>query len=54
MCLGYLLAQAEIKVLLAVLARRSTWRLLNPNEPYEVFPIPFPRDGLLMDISPAA
>ncbi|KAK9843391.1 hypothetical protein WJX81_000043 [Elliptochloris bilobata] len=50
MCLGYILAIAEIKILLAVLARTSTWRLLNPSEPYVPFPLPAPRDGLLMDI----
>lgn len=57
MCLGYLLALAEIKILLAVLARTSAWRVLNPDEPFMPFPLPTPRDGLLMDfeaLAPAA
>lgn len=53
MCLGYLLAQAEIKILLAVLARSCTWRVHDPDEPFMAFPIPAPLNGLLMDFGPA-
>ena len=49
MCLGYILALTEIKILLAVLARTSAFRVLNPEEPYIPFPLPVPRDGLPMD-----
>lgn len=49
MCLGYILALTEIKILLAVLARTSAFRVLNPDEPYIPFPLPVPRDGLPMD-----
>ena len=48
-CLGYILALTEIKILLAVLARTSAFRVLNPDEPYIPFPLPVPRDGLPMD-----
>ncbi|CAL8471479.1 g11021 [Coccomyxa elongata] len=50
MCLGYLLATAEIKVLLAVMARGYEWRPVDINEPFGCFPLGgHPTNGLPMD-----
>ncbi|KAK9829984.1 hypothetical protein WJX72_009029 [[Myrmecia] bisecta] len=50
MCLGYILATAEIKVMLAVLARGFEWTVDNPNEELNVFPLPRYVDGLPMKL----
>lgn len=47
MCLGYLLALAEMKVLLACVARKGRLHLLRPEEEtWQLFPLARPRLGL--------
>ncbi|KAK9828793.1 hypothetical protein WJX72_002103 [[Myrmecia] bisecta] len=46
MCLGYRLALAEMKVLLAVLARGYEWTLHDPEEKIDTVVLPKPAKGL--------
>ena len=47
LCLGWLLAMAEMKALLAVVFRSPlTLTLLEPNEPWLFFPLARPKHGM--------
>ncbi len=45
-CLGQHLVQAQLGVLLAVLARGYTWQVEQPAEEWRLVPTPAPKDGL--------
>ncbi|PRW50773.1 glutamine cyclotransferase [Chlorella sorokiniana] len=46
MCLGYVLAKAEMKVLLACIYRRHRVVLQEPDEPWARFPLARPKHGM--------
>ncbi|DBA99082.1 hypothetical protein WJX77_010814 [Trebouxia sp. C0004] len=50
MCLGYVFAMQEIKIMMAVLARGYDWQV-DLTEPIKSFPIPAPIRGLPMTFS---
>eukprot|EP00404_Azadinium_spinosum_P030953 CAMPEP_0180578456 /NCGR_PEP_ID=MMETSP1037_2-20121125/12473_1 /TAXON_ID=632150 /ORGANISM="Azadinium spinosum, Strain 3D9" /LENGTH=464 /DNA_ID=CAMNT_0022596263 /DNA_START=183 /DNA_END=1574 /DNA_ORIENTATION=+ len=50
-CLGFPLADVEMKIFGAIVLRRLDFRLSNPEEAYVPFPIPRPRDGLPMSVA---
>ncbi|DBA96280.1 TPA: hypothetical protein ACH3X3_002462 [Trebouxia sp. C0006] len=47
MCIGYSFALQEIKILLAILARKYDWDI-DLTEPLKTFPLPYPARGLPM------
>lgn len=49
-CLGQHLVQAQLGVLLAVLARGYTWRVEQPAEEWRLVPTPAPKDGLRVQV----
>lgn len=52
MCLGYPLALAEMKMFLALLVRRYSWQLLQPDEKWSTFPLALPLQGLPIRVLP--
>lgn len=46
MCLGRHLVKAALKVLAIVLVRDYSWRLIDPDEEWSVFPVVQPKQGL--------
>jgi hypothetical protein len=46
LCIGWLLAMAEMKVLLAVMFRGHTLQLQEPDEPWMLFPLARPKHGM--------
>eukprot|EP00747_Dinoflagellata_sp_TGD_P075876 gnl/TRDRNA2_/TRDRNA2_158915_c2_seq1.p1 gnl/TRDRNA2_/TRDRNA2_158915_c2~~gnl/TRDRNA2_/TRDRNA2_158915_c2_seq1.p1 ORF type:complete len:527 (-),score=96.76 gnl/TRDRNA2_/TRDRNA2_158915_c2_seq1:58-1545(-) len=50
-CLGFPLADVEMKIFGAVVLRRLDFALKNPDEAFISFPIPRPKDGLPMSVA---
>lgn len=46
LCLGWLLAMVEMKMLLAVVFRGHSLTVLNPDSPWALFPLARPKDGM--------
>ncbi|KAL4444058.1 hypothetical protein ABPG75_011795 [Micractinium tetrahymenae] len=46
LCLGWLLAMAEMKVLLAAVFRGHKMTVLHPDSPWALFPLARPKDGM--------
>lgn len=41
-----------MQIFLAVVLRRLDWELVNPDEEFKAFPLPVPKQNLMMNIRP--
>ncbi|GMH37159.1 hypothetical protein BSKO_05032 [Bryopsis sp. KO-2023] len=47
-CLGQPFVMTALQIFLAVLVRGYDWRMMNPDEEWGIFPVPRPKEGLLV------